>query len=402
MTEAIILIVGLAAGVLVGWLWAGLRHTRLLQEERERRVAAETRLQDMEQSAEAQRSLLEEARQQLADTFKALSGDALRDNSQAFVDRAKQALEPLGEALRRYEEHLREIERSRQQAYGSLEAQVNSLLSAEQQLQRATADLVSALRRPQVRGRWGEITLQRVVELAGMSEYCDYEQQVTGSGDGGRLRPDMVIRLPAGREIVVDAKAPLDAYLSAVEAEDEEVRRKRLEDHARQLRAHMSALAQKSYWEQFTAAPEFVVMFVPGESFLAAACAVDHSLVEEGLRRRVLLTSPVTLMGVLCAVAHSWRQQRLAQNAEQISALGRQFYDRIRTFVASFDDVGRHLGRAAEAFNRAAGSLESRLLPSARRFRDLGAASGEEIEAPGAIEAAPRDLRSLAQSDDRE
>lgn len=389
MVEVIVLIVGLLVGGLVGWLLANARLFGRFQVEREQRVAAETRLEEIEKRLDAQHSLVEEARTQLGDTFKALSSDALRQNAQTFVDRAKEAMAPLGEALKRYEDHLREIETARQQAYGSLGEQLKSLLASEQQLQRETGNLVTALRRPQVRGRWGELTLRRVVELAGMSNHVDYDEQVTVQSEGGRLRPDMIVNLPAGRQVVVDAKAPLDAYLSALEAQDDEGRQACLTQHCQQIRAHIRALSAKSYWEQFEPTPEFVVMFVPGESFLQAACEVDHTLIEDGMKERVVLASPTTLVALLRAVAYGWRQEQIAKNAQDISDLGSELYDRIRTFVGHLDRVGDRLDKATEAFNQAVGSFESRVLPSARRFHELGAAAGDEIP-----ELEPIDTRS--------
>jgi len=389
MVQVIALIVGLLVGGLVGWLLASARLFGRFQVEREQRVAAETRLEEIEKQLDAQRSLVEQAKAQLGDTFKALSSDALRENAQTFVDRAKEAMAPLGEALKRYEDHIREIETARQQAYGSLGEQLKSLLASEQQLQRETGNLVTALRRPQVRGRWGELTLRRAVELAGMSDHVDYEEQVTAQGEAGRLRPDMIVNLPAGRQVVVDAKVPLDAYLSALEAQDDEARQACLTQHCQQIRTHIRALSAKSYWEQFEPTPEFVVMFVPGESFLHAACEVDHTLIEDGMRDRVVVASPTTLVALLRAVAYGWRQEKIAQSAQEVSNLGREMHDRIRVFVDHLRGLGNSLRRATEAFNSAVGSLESRVLPTARRFRELGVAAGDEIS-----ELEPIDTRS--------
>ncbi len=379
MLEAIFLIIGLAVGGLLGWVWANARLVRRLQEERDARVAAETRAQAADRQLEDQRSLLEQARHQLGDTFQALSAEALRQNAESFVQSAQRTLEPLREALRRYEDHLRELERTRQQAYGSLENQLKSLLASEQQLQRETGNLVTALRRPQVRGRWGELSLHRAVELAGMSDHVDFVTQPTAEGEAGRLRPDMVVRLPAERQVVVDAKVSLDAYLNAVEAQDDEQRKAFLAQHARQVREHVRALAAKSYWEQFEPTPEFVVMFVPGESFLHAACSVDPDLIEQGMRDRVVLASPTTLVALLRSIAYGWRQEQVAKSAQEVSNLGAELHRRLRTFVGHLANLGRRLGSATEAYNAAVGSLERNVLPQARRFRDLGAAAGEEV-----------------------
>jgi DNA recombination protein RmuC len=390
--NALLVIVGLAAGLLIGWLWATARASRSGQEERARLVAAETRLEEMTKQSEAQRALLQEARTQLSDTFRALSSDALQANSQMFVDRTRETLAPLQEALARYETHLREVEQTRQRDRGSLEEQLRQLAESEQQLQRETANLVTALRRPDVRGRWGEVTLHRVVELAGMLEHCDFDEQVSVEGDDGRLRPDMVIHLPAGRDIVVDSKAPLDAYLSAAEAQDPETRSQCLDRHCRHLRQHMASLATKSYWGQFATAPEFVVMFVPGESFLSAAASQDLTLIEEGMQKSVFPATPVTLIALLKTVAHGWRQEQLARNAQEISEVGRQLYDRLRAFLGHVQKLGRQLGSATGTYNDAVGSLERNVLPGARRFRDLGAATGAEAPELEPVDTQVREL----------
>jgi len=405
--NALLVIIGVVAGLAIGWLAANARALKRAQadrdqaqSEREQRLTAETRLQEVEKQLEAQKGLLEEARTQLSDTFKALSSDALQANSQAFVERAKQTLEPVQEALRRYEDHIRELERARQQAYGGLEEQIKNLLASEQQIQRETSSLVSALRQPQVRGRWGELTLHRVVELAGMSEHCDYVEQESVEAEGGRRRPDMIVNLPAGRQVVIDAKCALDAYLSAVEASDESVRKAGLARHCQQLRDHMNALAQKSYWDQFAAAPEFVVMFVPGESFLAAAVDVDPNLIEDGLEKKVLLASPINLIALLRAIAYGWRQEQVAKSAQEVSDLGRSLYDRLSTFLGHLSNVGKRLKNATEAFNQAVGSLETRVLPSARRFRDLGAATSAEIPELEPVDTQPRQLAAPEASEE--
>jgi DNA recombination protein RmuC len=395
----IVLVIGLIVGALVGWFAANSRSLRQIQAEREQlriereaRVAAETRLEEIGKQLQTQRSLVDEATVKLGDTFKALSSDALRSNSQAFVDSAKQTLEPVRDALARFDRQVSEMEKSRREDYGSLAEQIKSLMVAEQQLQRETGNLVNALRRPQVRGRWGEMTLRRVAELAGMSRHCDFEEQVTVSGEGGRLRPDMVVRLPGDRVIVVDAKCPLDAYLSAVEAPDETTRKACIGRHCRQLRDHMNALALKSYWDQFASTPEFVVMFVPGESFLAAAMDEDPQLLDDGMQKKVLVAGPINLIALLQAAAHGWRQEQVEENAARISELGGELYRRVRTFLGHFSKVGRELGSANEAYNAAVGSLERNVLPQARRFRELGAAGGDEIAEVATVDVAPRQL----------
>jgi DNA recombination protein RmuC len=282
------------------------------------------------------------------------------------------------------------MEETRQRTFGGLEEQLKHLSASQGQLQRETGNLVKALRTPHVRGRWGEMTLQRVVELAGMAAHCDYEPQVTISGDDGRLRPDLLVRLPDNRSVVVDSKVPLDAYLDVLEAEDEDHRRDALARHAQQLRTHMTQLAAKSYWEQLPQTPEFVVMFIPGESLFAAASEVDHALLEDGMARQVVMATPTTLIAVLKAVAYGWRQEQIAENAQAISALGRQLYERVRTLADHVEEVGKALGKAVAAHNRAVGSMENRVFPAARRFKELGAASGDDIPTIEPIEQAPR------------
>ncbi|HXG53097.1 MAG TPA: DNA recombination protein RmuC [candidate division Zixibacteria bacterium] len=453
MSELVFVSLGLLAGGAIAWFWAsarargafarhaaelegraraaeGLRDElreqierreselsslrSALDEERRARTEAQTRLEAALENLQEQKKLLDEAAAKLTDTFKGLSADALRSNNQAFLDLARQTLEvvveetrgdigkrqeaidalikPLQETLKRYEEQIQAMEQSRRQAYGSLEEQLRALGTTQQQLQRETGNLVTALRTPQVRGRWGEMTLHRVVELAGMSEHCDYVEQTTVDSQTGRLRPDMVIHLPADREIVVDAKVSLDAYLDALSAPTEEERNAAMARHARQVRAHMDRLAGKSYWDQFPKAPEFVVMFIPGESFFAAAADCDRSLIEDGMARQVVLATPTTLIALLRAVAYGWRQEQIARNARAISDLGKQLYERLKTLADHFGDVGKSLEKAITSYNRAVGSMESRVFPAARRFKELGAATGDEIPVVETVDQDPRAL----------
>jgi len=353
-------------------------------------------------------------RQQLVGSFAELSGEALKRNAEQFLTladaRMKEAqeaargelarrqqaigelLRPVQDTLAKYEENLRQLERERIGAYATLSEQVQHLSASNERLERETGNLVTALRTPQTRGRWGEMQLRRVVEMAGMVAHCDFSEQVSTSGDEGRFRPDVVVHLPGGAQVVVDAKVPLDAFLRSVEAESDDERKAQLVGHARQLRAHVDQLAKKQYWSQFDPSPEFVIAFVPGDPLLAAAFEHDPGLIEHAMDSRVLLATPTTLIALLRTVAFGWQQEALAENARVVQQLGSELYDRLRVMGSHLAKVQRNLSSTVEAFNDAVGSLESRVLVTARRFPELGVvgAGARELPELEPIVAAPR------------
>ncbi len=410
----------------------GTERLESVLEERERELAAlrttvadqqariahlQTRLEDQQAATREQLGLLAEARENLTQSFQALSAKALAESNRSFLDLARETLEryqsearsdlkgrqkavehlvgPIRESLGRVDEQLRHLETARQEAYVGLREQIQGLSRSQSGLQNETRKLADALRAPNVRGQWGEIQLRRVVELAGMLPHTDFVEQERVSGEeGSQLRPDLIVRLPGSKTVVVDAKAPLKDLLAAIDADDETKRKEHLKAHSLQLRRHMEKLGAKGYAERLDSAPEFVVLFLPSESFFSAALEQAPTLIEEGVRNGVILATPTTLIALLRAVSYGWRQEKLAEGAQAISQLGRELYDRLRRMSGHLDRLGTQLRRAVESYNQSIGSYQSRVLVSARRFEELGVPSGGEIAGLEAIDLQPRSLGS--------
>jgi DNA recombination protein RmuC len=457
MIETIFLVLGIALGGIIAWFIASSRlqkaytnkiveldgkaksaeavgeeRGRLIQQkesdlnqlrremdsERQSKVEALTRLDESQKNLEEQKTLLNAMKIEMTDTFNALSKAALESSNENFLTLASERLgkiveetkgklgehkismdemiKPLSDALKRYEEQIHAIESKRRQDYGGIEEQIKMLASTHQQLQRETSSLVTALRKPQVSGSWGQLSLKRAAELAGMTSYCDFYEQVSATTETGRLRPDMIVRLPNGREIVVDAKAPVDAYLNAISLQSEEERKKALTGYVSQVRKHMTDLGSKSYWDQFPKSPEMVVMYLPGESFFSAALEHDHKLIEDGSLKKVILATPTTFIALLKAIAYGWQQEQITKSAQEVSKLGKELYERINTMARHFEDIGSAIEKAISAYNKAVGSMETRVLPSIRKFKELGVTGAEEIPVLEQIDQTPRNLSLLS------
>lgn len=422
VAAGIVLLVGVLLGATVCWFVLAARHRVAAAEAasaaadatvtvRADAAAARAALRAEREAAADRERLLARRDTELTQAFRALSADALAANNEQFValaeGRIKEAaaalagdaavrdkavgalLDPVSAALHRVEGQLREVERERQSAYAGLREQVDAMRSSSEQLQHETKSLVNALRAPQVRGRWGELQLERVVQLAGMVEHCDFSTQVTAAGAEGAVRPDMVVHLAGGKSIVVDAKVPFAAYLEAVESRDPATHAERLAAHARQLRAHVDALSAKGYWTAFEPTPEFVVLFVPGDPFLEAALQADPALLEHAFGRNVVVATPTTLIALLRTVAYGWRQEALARNAAAVHQLGKELHSRLATMGTHVAKLGRSLDGAVDSYNKAVSSLEARVLVTARRLTELKVAD-DELAAPAAVERSPR------------
>jgi len=405
-----------AAGLLLGGLivWMIMRRGR-------RQLEATIKSQEALQSE--REIAFEAARSQLTSAFSDLANQSLRSNSESFLrlaeqnlgrqqDHAKRELtdrekaiedlvKPIRDALQASQKQISELEKARSEAYGGIKSQLEAMQLSQQSLTQETHNLVKALRRPEVRGRWGEITLRRLVELAGMVEHCDFQEQVHSVGEEQVIRPDMIVRMPDQRELVVDVKTPLDAYLEAVEASNDAQRKLGLQRHTRNLREHIRTLASKAYWAQFTASPEFVILFIPGDQFLSAALNEDPDLIEYALSHQIILATPTSFVALLKAVAYGWRQLALADNAQEIRQLAEDLYGRLATFVTHMNRVGRQLASSVENYNRAVGSLERKVLPGARKFVELGIHTKKELENIETIEPVPRTMiENVADDDD--
>jgi len=404
------LLAGLVLGALISWLLSRSKQRHL----QEYIKLLEASVKDQDTLQMERDSAFEVARSKLATEFSEMANQSLKANSDTFLrlaeqnlgaqqERAKRELgdreqavenlvKPIRDALQQSQNQISELEKSRSEAYGGIKSQLEAMQLSQKSLTQETQNLVKALRRPEVRGRWGEITLRRLVELAGMVEHCDFQEQVHTTSDDKIIRPDMIVRMPDQRELVVDVKTPLDAYLEAVEATDDAQVKLGLERHARNVREHIRKLASKTYWEQFSNSPEFVILFIPGDQFLSAALGEDPDLIEYALAHQIILATPTSFVALLKAVAYGWRQLALAGNAEEIRKLAEDLYGRLTAFVGHMNKVGKQLASSVDNYNRAVGSLERKVLPGARKFVELGIRPKKDLEQLEPLESLPRTM----------
>lgn len=412
INNIVVFIAGTMIGAVAIYLWL---HKKLSSSQAEQ-LRLQTTLDIERQQYAEKNASLEQARQQLAETFNQLSTEALKHNSETFLKLAEEnlkkfqthaegqlqqkekavenLLKPIQEALHKTEQQIREVEKERKEAYGSLHKHLETMALTQATLQDETRNLVQALRRPEVRGQWGELTLKRLAELAGMVEHCDFYEQEQIKTENGNLRPDMIVRMPDRRDIVVDAKTPLDAYLRALDANTDELRQQELLAHARHVRERVKELASKSYWSNLKNTPDFVVLFIPGDQFLSAALDQDKGLLEFALQQKVILSTPTSLVALLRAIAYGWRQEQLAENAEHIRQVGEDLYARLLTYTEHLSRLGKSLEGSVKHYNSAVGSFDSRVLPSARKFAELGVQTEKTMDGPSQIETAPRTVEN--------
>ena len=411
---------GLVIGALLGWLIAKRRQKALALEIEKLQQTIKT-----EESLQHERAAaFEAANARLAQSFHEIANQSLKSNSDHFLklaeqnlgahnERAKRELsereqavenlvKPIRDALKASQEQISALEKARSEAYGGIKEQLEAMQSGQRSLTQETQNLVKALRRPEVRGRWGEITLRRLVELAGMVEHCDFQEQVHTSSDAQVIRPDMIVRMPDNRELVVDVKTPLDAYLEAVEATDDAQVKLGLKRHARKVRDHIRTLSSKAYWAQFSNSPEFVILFIPGDQFLSAALNEDPDLIEYALQQQIILATPTSFVALLKAVAYGWRQLSLASNAEEIRKLAEALHERLSVYVGHMNKLGRQLATSVETYNRAVGSLERKVLPGARKFTELGVHEKKVMDKLESIDPVPRMMVELNDEQDVE
>lgn len=382
-------------GALVGGLVVALVLTKRHAATAAEAAGLRVRVEAAETSAADARRQAAETESRLRETFTALSRDALKDNRTDFLQNASALLTPMREALERVQVHLHDVDKAREGTWRAVSTQLGSLASAQEQLRQAAEGLTRSLQSPNVRGRWGEVQLRRIVELAGLVQHCDFIEKTTVAGDdGARQTPDLIVTLPGDTTIVVDAKVPIDGYLASTKATTDAERKAALALHLRQVRDHVRTLGAKEYWRQFQPAPEFVVMFLPIEPLLAAAFEQDGTLFDQAASLRVIPATPTTLLALLKAVAYGWNQQQLAQNAEEIRTIGRELYDRLAKLVEHLSDVGRNIKQAADSYDRFIGSLERKVLPGARRFKELGVTSTRELEPPDPLHLSLRQVTS--------